>query len=735
MSEDLLDSLLSVATEELKRDNAPVRTLTEADLFGKDEDEKPKNPSKSSIHTGDTDSSDDEDNKYHEERKYNDYGREIKHLLESNHSAPNSPISQPEVSWKNQTVKPKILPKIQDAQSDPVFGLRIVNPTISFNTLQDRMVGREAVAFSRVKKFVSGNISDKNWVIAGVIAGKSSVKTSQKGNQFIIWCLSDLKNDIKTVSVLLFGSAYKQLWKTATGTVVGILNPTVLETRDNSRDEATLSVDNSQKVMIMGQSKDLGTCKSTKKSGAQCTNIVNTSHCEYCIYHIKQEYQKCSKRAELQSSFVGKGLTALRNKVLGKNEVFYAGKSYTAIPAKRSKKLEQKEKNLLQALSGNAPLTRKPTSTKKTSKVAANIEVTQRQRLRDLSLLDRLGGYGVKTDFKGTHSAEVTLESSKKTAIEVISKLKAVAKTTDKVEPVAKLQEVTATHSAEVTLESSKKTALEAISKLKSATNSKKMEPVLRPQEVISENTKKTSIEIISKVDVPVLLGSDKGTIDLGASVTPQQINRAKLNALKYVQKNGPLKKSDPNSVKSPGNRKRVLENSDNVENVSKRPKSELLSDRFRKMMETTSRHMDALDNRDNEEQEKYFEKLEKKEQMENKMINTFKVACKAVRCLQCKYTNFSASQFCKENKHPLKVFDAMKRFFKCGDCGNRITSLEVVPTVVCKNCGSGKWERTGMMREKTVDVGPTLSIRGGEQTFVNSVITDSNLNLLVPDE
>ncbi|XP_044268874.1 protein MCM10 homolog [Tribolium madens] len=694
MSEDLLDSLLSVATEELKKDNVPTRTLTEADLFGKDDDENSsKNTSKSLIHTGDTDSSDDEDNKYYEERKYNDCGREIKHLLESsNRSASNSPVSQPEVTWKsksnNQPIKPKILPKIQDVQSDPIFGLRVVNPVISFNALQERMVGREAVAFARIKKFVSGNISDKNWVIAGVIAGKSAVKTSQKGNEFIIWCLSDLKNDIKTVSVLLFGSAYKQLWKTVVGTVVGILNPSVLESKDNSRDEATLSVDNSQKVLIMGQSRDLGTCKSMKKNGGQCTNIVNTSHCEYCVYHIKQEYQKCSKRAELQSSFVGKGLTALRNKVLGKNEVFYAGKSYTAIPAKRSKKLEQKEKTLLQALSGNTQLTRKSSVAKKTSKVASHIEVTQRQRLRDFSLLERLGGNDVKTDFKATHSPEVTLESSKKTAVEVISKLKAGIAT-------------------------------------------KKEEPVSKPHTITKANA---STDFV-KLDTPVLLSCEKETIDLGASFTPQQINRAKLNALKYVQKNGPLKKSDPNSIKSPGNKKRPLGNTDNLDNISKRPKiveNEFLSDRFKKMMETTSKHMDVLDDRDNEEQEKYFEKLEKKEQMENKMINTFKVACKAVRCLQCKYTHFSASQFCKDNKHPLKVFDAMKRFFKCGNCGNRITSLEIVPTLACKNCGSGMWEKTGMMKEKTVDVVPTLSIRGGEQEFVNSVISDPNLNLLV---
>lgn len=243
MAESLLDCLLSVAAEELKKVQPATRTLKETDIFSKEEEvEAPigsKNVSKSSFHTGDTDSSDDEDNKYHEERKYNACGRDIKHLL-STPSTSDSRLreARPEVSWKSKpATQPKILPKPQDAQCDPIFGLKIVNPVISFNTLQDRMVGREAIPFSRIQQFVTGNISDKNWVIAGVIVGKSSVRTSQKGNQFLIWTLSDLKNDIKTVALFLFGSAYKQLWKTTTGTVVGILNPSVLEKKNHSKDE------------------------------------------------------------------------------------------------------------------------------------------------------------------------------------------------------------------------------------------------------------------------------------------------------------------------------------------------------------------------------------------------------------------------------------------------------------------------------------------------------------------
>ncbi|KAL1140574.1 hypothetical protein AAG570_000504 [Ranatra chinensis] len=96
---------------------------------------------------------------------------------------------------------------------------------------------------------------------------------------------------------------------------------------------------------------------------------------------------------------------------------------------------------------------------------------------------------------------------------------------------------------------------------------------------------------------------------------------------------------------------------------------------------------------------DEYYEKMEKKEQMEEKMLNTFKIECKAVKCLECKYTWFSASEMCKSEGHPIKVVDAEKRFFKCGKCSNRTISLEIIPLISCRNCGSSNWLKAPMIR------------------------------------
>lgn len=459
--------------------------------------------------------------------------------------------------------------------------------------------------------------------------------------------------------------------------------------------------------MILGQSKDFGICKSTKKSGEACTAFVNTNQSEHCIYHLKQEYQKFAKRSDMQSSFQGGGgLTALRNKVLGKNEVFYAGKSYMAIPAKKSRKLTAKDDNTLKALKGNM-LTNdnqvvKSKNLSNRKKTASRVELDKNQRAKDLVLLQKLGANreldidsSKTSEFTGNISKEVSLDESKRAALSVINKLKG---------------------------NRSLQLAVEEIPNGAITDKTEEIKPNVRP--------------FLNNFTSPPILKPNPGTvIDLNSPISKKLVDKAKLNAIKYVQKNGQIKKSDPMSVKSTG-KKRLLPDTNSLEeNDPKKQKiqeNEFFSERFKKMMSATSTHTDLLEKRDEEEQDKYFKKLEIKEKMEEKMASTFKLECKAVRCLKCKYTNFSASDKCKSEKHPLKVFDTFKRFFKCGDCGNRTVCLEVVPLVACKNCGSGKWERTCMMKERNVKNLHSLSIRGGEQKFLNSTVSDANLSLLV---
>jgi minichromosome maintenance protein 10 len=137
-----------------------------------------------------------------------------------------------------------------------------------------------------------------------------------------IWKLSDLAFHLQnsTVSLFLFGESHKQLWKTAEGSVVAVLNPSILPSREvrihlqitlvdsfffvninstsqnlvlgffiecclsfpqKQSSDVALSLDNPKKLMMIGMSQDFGVCQSARKSdGKRCSNFVNKyAHC------------------------------------------------------------------------------------------------------------------------------------------------------------------------------------------------------------------------------------------------------------------------------------------------------------------------------------------------------------------------------------------------------------------------------------------------------------------------
>jgi len=56
---------------------------------------------------------------------------------------------------------------------------------------------------------------------------------------------------------------------------------------------------------------------------------------------------------------------------------------------------------------------------------------------------------------------------------------------------------------------------------------------------------------------------------------------------------------------------------------------------------------------------------------------------------VQCKYTAEKRSDRCVSEGHNVKVHNALKRFFKCKDCGQRTTSLNKLPKAACRYVAS----------------------------------------------
>ena len=61
-----------------------------------------------------------------------------------------------------------------------------------------------------------------------------------QGTKYSIWRLSDLVNCDKTVSLFLFNTVHRDLWKTAVGSVVGVLNASMMQNADKVTDTAVV---------------------------------------------------------------------------------------------------------------------------------------------------------------------------------------------------------------------------------------------------------------------------------------------------------------------------------------------------------------------------------------------------------------------------------------------------------------------------------------------------------------
>ncbi|MGH0121607.1 UNVERIFIED_CONTAM: hypothetical protein FKN15_006584 [Acipenser sinensis] len=203
----------------------------------------------------------------------------------------------------------------QDVAVERFSGLRLRRPRVSSTEMELKMSDRKMIRLSQLpEKLAREKLDESDWVTFGVVVNKYTPQSSSSGKTFSIWRLTDLRNLDVYVSLFLFGEVHKEHWKTDPGTVIGILNPNPMKPKEGS-DGVCLSVDHPQKVLLMGEAQDFGTCRAKKKNGDPCTQIVNLNECQFCQYHVKAQYKKLSsKRSELQSSFSGKVPVGLNGK-------------------------------------------------------------------------------------------------------------------------------------------------------------------------------------------------------------------------------------------------------------------------------------------------------------------------------------------------------------------------------------------------------------------------------------
>ncbi|KAA8535988.1 hypothetical protein F0562_028466 [Nyssa sinensis] len=189
------------------------------------------------------------------------------------------------------------LKKSNDTEVEKFSGLRIRNQLVSPTELSSRFSDIRFVRLPAIKNLLVGDTLSGCWATVGVLTEKGIPKMSSTGKNFCIWKIGSL--DEKTISLFLFGDAYKKNCNEAAGTVFALFNCGVR--KDTLGAGFSLSVYSAGQILKIGTSFDYGVCRGKKKDGMACTVVVNKRRGIYCTYHKSKASEKFSiRRAELK---------------------------------------------------------------------------------------------------------------------------------------------------------------------------------------------------------------------------------------------------------------------------------------------------------------------------------------------------------------------------------------------------------------------------------------------------
>lgn len=232
-------------------------------------------------------------------------------------------------SESDLSVAPKGPDVASDSHYDPFSELHLSKRHIPHSDIARAMSEKEIYTLPRLlKEVVSPHYDppdcEDDFVVFAVLASKSSPfdqkaahRTSDENapqedanaprNKFMVLKLTDLKWEI---DCFLFGTAFDQFWKLTPGTLLAILNPSILPPKTNVHNgRFSLKLGSSEdSVMEIGIARDLAYCSSVKKDGQQCGDWIDKRSAEICEFHLNLFIEKQRKgRMEVNTMWRGTG--------------------------------------------------------------------------------------------------------------------------------------------------------------------------------------------------------------------------------------------------------------------------------------------------------------------------------------------------------------------------------------------------------------------------------------------
>ncbi|KAI4109365.1 MAG: hypothetical protein L6R37_000522 [Teloschistes peruensis] len=124
------------------------------------------------------------------------------------------------------------------------------------------------------------------------LAEAAESESNVKGGKYMALTLTDLK---WTLDLYLFGTAYTRWWKLTPGTLIAILNPSIMppppHNPHNNRFSLTLH-SNDDTILEIGTARDLSWCSSLRRDGKGCGAWIDKRHTSVCECHVDQVLEK-----------------------------------------------------------------------------------------------------------------------------------------------------------------------------------------------------------------------------------------------------------------------------------------------------------------------------------------------------------------------------------------------------------------------------------------------------------
>ena len=129
---------------------------------------------------------------------------------------------------------------------------------------------------------------------------KSSITQAAESEQntrgkYMVLTLTDLT---WSLDLYLFTTAFTRFWKLTPGTVIAILNPSIMPPLPYKTDTGRFSLllsSSDDTVLEVGSSRDLGFCKSVKRDGKVCSSWIDMRKTEFCDWHVEKQVEKVKR--------------------------------------------------------------------------------------------------------------------------------------------------------------------------------------------------------------------------------------------------------------------------------------------------------------------------------------------------------------------------------------------------------------------------------------------------------